>query len=95
MPAVEFLVEGELDNPAARVVFLELNPRIQVEHTITEQVTGVDLVQTQFLLAAGQRLADLELAQDNISLSKGFALQARISLSPTGGPIVTGYQVRP
>src|SRR5205085_3568125 len=55
---VEFLVDPE----AERHYFIECNPRIQVEHTVTEQVTGVDLVEAQFRIAAGQSLADLGIA---------------------------------
>ena len=54
---VEFLVSGE------RIAFIEVNPRLQVEHTITEEVTGVDLVRTQLRLAAGATLAELGLGQ--------------------------------
>jgi acetyl/propionyl-CoA carboxylase alpha subunit/acetyl-CoA carboxylase carboxyltransferase component len=59
--------------------FLECNPRIQVEHTVTEQVTGVDLVEAQFQLAAGANLASLGLgAQESIPRPKRFAVQARV-----------------
>jgi pyruvate carboxylase len=70
---VEFLV-----SPEGRHVFIEMNPRIQVEHTVTEEVTGVDLVQSQFRIASGETLADLGLRQDAISVS-GAALQCRIT----------------
>ncbi|WP_053203111.1 pyruvate carboxylase [Jiangella muralis] len=70
---VEFLLD-----PAGRHVFIEMNPRIQVEHTVTEEVTDVDLVQAQFRIAAGERLADLGLAQDTITV-RGAALQCRIT----------------
>ena len=70
---VEFLVD-----PAGQHVFIEMNPRIQVEHTVTEEVTDVDLVQAQFRVAAGESLADLGLAQDTIVL-RGAALQLRIT----------------
>ena len=53
---VEFLVD-----PDGRHVFIEMNPRIQVEHTVTEEVTDVDLVQSQLRIAAGETLADLGL----------------------------------
>ena len=58
---VEFLVD-----PEGRHVFIEMNPRIQVEHTVTEEVTDVDLVQSQLRIAAGETLADLGLSQDNV-----------------------------
>jgi pyruvate carboxylase len=70
---VEFLVDKE-----GRHYFIEVNPRIQVEHTVTEEVTGIDLVQTQFLIAAGASLAELGLVQENIH-ARGVALQCRIT----------------
>ena len=56
---VEFLVD-----PEGNYVFIEMNPRIQVEHTVTEEVTDVDLVQSQLRIASGETLADLGLSQD-------------------------------
>ncbi|MFC7362119.1 pyruvate carboxylase [Nocardioides astragali] len=70
---VEFLLD-----PQGRYVFIEMNPRIQVEHTVTEEVTAVDLVQSQMLIAAGATLADLGLTQDSVR-PQGFALQCRIT----------------
>src|SRR5262245_24479803 len=70
---VEFLVDRN-----GRHVFIEMNPRIQVEHTVTEEVTDVDLVQSQLRIAAGETLADLGLRQDAIRL-RGAALQCRIT----------------
>ncbi|WP_067904338.1 pyruvate carboxylase [Nocardia vaccinii] len=70
---VEFLVDER-----GRHVFIEMNPRIQVEHTVTEEVTDVDLVQAQLRVAAGARLSDLGLMQDSITL-RGAALQCRIT----------------
>jgi len=70
---VEFLLD-----PAGNYVFIEMNPRIQVEHTVTEEVTDVDLVQSQLRIAAGETLADLGLTQDSIRL-RGAALQCRIT----------------
>lgn len=66
---VEFLLDRR-----GEYVFIEMNPRIQVEHTVTEEVTDVDLVQTQLQVAAGAKLADLGLTQDTISIH-GFAMQ--------------------
>jgi len=70
---VEFLLDS-----AGRHVFIEMNPRIQVEHTVTEEVTDVDLVQSQLRIAAGETLADLGLSQDTVQL-RGAALQCRIT----------------
>jgi pyruvate carboxylase len=74
---VEFLLDT--DGPrAGQHVFIEMNPRIQVEHTVTEEVTDVDLVQSQMLIAAGKTLAELGLRQDQIQV-RGAAMQCRIT----------------
>ncbi|MGP3984498.1 pyruvate carboxylase [Streptomyces sp. KR80] len=70
---VEFLLDRE-----GRHVFIEMNPRIQVEHTVTEEVTDVDLVQAQLRIAGGETLADLGLTQETVYL-RGAALQCRIT----------------
>ena len=81
---VEFLVDTEGER-AGTHVFIEMNPRIQVEHTVTEEVTDVDLVQSQMRIAAGETLADLGLEQSDIRL-RGAALQCRITTEdPTQG----------
>ncbi|MBS7778588.1 carboxyl transferase domain-containing protein [Acidovorax sp. CCYZU-2555] len=73
----EFLVDmASVDLP---FVFIETNPRLQVEHTVTEEVTGLDLVQTQILLAAGQSLAALGLDPAAAPASQGYAVQWRIN----------------
>ncbi|WP_026550849.1 pyruvate carboxylase [Arthrobacter sp. Br18] len=74
---VEFLVDT-VGERAGQHVFIEMNPRIQVEHTVTEEVTDVDLVQAQLRIAAGETLADLGLSQDTVYL-RGAALQSRIT----------------
>ena len=74
---VEFLVDT-VGERAGEHVFIEMNPRIQVEHTVTEEVTDVDLVQAQIRIAAGESLGDLGLHQEDIHL-RGFALQCRIT----------------
>jgi pyruvate carboxylase len=81
---VEFLLDT-VGERAGQHVFIEMNPRIQVEHTVTEEVTDVDLVQSQIRIAAGETLADLGLSQESIKL-RGFALQCRITTEdPTAG----------
>ncbi|MFM8927269.1 MAG: pyruvate carboxylase [Rhodoluna sp.] len=81
---VEFLVDTEGENKG-RHVFIEMNPRIQVEHTVTEEITEVDLVQSQMRIAAGESLLDLGLSQDSIE-RHGFAIQCRITTEdPTLG----------
>jgi len=74
---VEFLVDTAGDR-AGEHVFIEMNPRIQVEHTVTEEVTDVDLVASQMRIAAGETLGELGLHQDQIEL-RGAALQCRIT----------------
>ncbi|GAA3338948.1 pyruvate carboxylase [Curtobacterium pusillum] len=81
---VEFLLDTEGERKGQHV-FIEMNPRIQVEHTVTEEVTDVDLVQSQMRIAAGQTLGDLGLTQDTVSVH-GAALQTRITTEdPTQG----------
>jgi pyruvate carboxylase len=74
---VEFLLDTAGER-AGQHVFIEMNPRIQVEHTVTEEVTDVDLVQSQMRIAAGETLAELGLTQDTVQLH-GAALQCRIT----------------
>ncbi|WP_242091118.1 pyruvate carboxylase [Curtobacterium sp. DN_7.5] len=81
---VEFLLDTDGER-AGQHVFIEMNPRIQVEHTVTEEVTDVDLVQSQMRIAAGETLADLGLSQDTVAVH-GAALQTRITTEdPTQG----------
>lgn len=70
---VEFLLDER-----GKHVFIEMNPRIQVEHTVTEEVTDVDLVSAQLRIAGGESLNDLGLQQDSIR-TRGAALQCRIT----------------
>ncbi|ADB40435.1 pyruvate carboxylase [Spirosoma linguale] len=73
---VEFLVDK-----AENIYFIEVNPRIQVEHTITEEVTGIDIVRTQILIAMGYQLSDNGIYinhQDDVPLN-GYAIQCRIT----------------
>ncbi|KAL8700504.1 MAG: hypothetical protein Q9224_000937 [Gallowayella concinna] len=69
----EFLVDQQ-----NRHYFIEINPRIQVEHTITEEITGIDIVAAQIQIAAGASLQQLGLTQDRVS-TRGFAMQCRIT----------------
>nr|HPG75818.1 pyruvate carboxylase [Rhodoglobus sp.] len=74
---VEFLLDTAGERKGQHV-FIEMNPRIQVEHTVTEEVTEVDLVQSQIRIAFGQSLKELGLQQENLHL-RGAALQCRIT----------------
>lgn len=74
---VEFLVP---EASGEEFVFIEVNPRLQVEHTVTEAVLGVDLVKSGLRIAAGASLAELGLAQDEIPPPRGHAIQLRINL---------------
>ena len=84
----EFLVDGE------DYFFIEANPRLQVEHTVTEEVWGIDLVQSQLRLAGGASLSELGLTQAEVGPPRGQAMQVRINMEtieadgtvrPTGG----------
>ncbi|MDN4520619.1 pyruvate carboxylase [Mycolicibacterium austroafricanum] len=70
---VEFLLDER-----GHHVFIECNPRIQVEHTVTEEITDVDLVSSQLRIASGETLADLGLSQETLVI-RGAALQCRIT----------------
>ncbi|MFC9090773.1 pyruvate carboxylase [Nocardiopsis dassonvillei] len=70
---VEFLVGADGSH-----VFIEMNPRIQVEHTVTEEITDVDLVQSQLRIASGETLSDLGISQEGVYV-RGAALQCRIT----------------
>ena len=84
---VEFLVDAD----KGECFFIECNPRIQVEHTVTEQITGIDLVESQFRIAAGQSLASLGLSdQESIKAIEGFSIQARVTATEAGK--IAGYR---
>lgn len=93
----EFLVDASQDGDDAPFMFMEANPRLQVEHTITEEVTGVDLVGMQLQIADGRSLGELGLTQDRIAAPRGFAVQLRINMEtmqadgsalPSGGELL-------
>ena len=73
----EFLVDAA--SAMLPFVFIEANPRLQVEHTVTEAVTGLDLVQLQIAVAAGQPLGELGVEADRTAPQRGFAVQWRIN----------------
>ncbi|WP_440534447.1 carboxyl transferase domain-containing protein [Variovorax sp. YR566] len=73
----EFLVDAA--STTLPFVFIEANPRLQVEHTVTEAVTGLDLVQLQIAVAAGQSLGELGVEPDRTAPQRGFAVQWRIN----------------
>ena len=85
-------------NDPSNVAFIETNARLQVEHTVTEAVTGVDLVQSQIRIIGGESLSDLGLTQAQIPEPRGHAIQCRVntetmtiegSARPTGGTLTT------
>lgn len=77
----EFLVDldADPDGPDA-FAFIEANPRLQVEHTVTEAVTGLDLVALQLGLAGGQSLAELGLTAETVPAPRGYAIQLRVNM---------------
>ncbi|WOH49141.1 carboxyl transferase domain-containing protein [Bradyrhizobium sp. sBnM-33] len=92
----EFLVDNDARTSDKAFAFIEANPRLQVEHTVTEQVLGLDLVQSQLAVAAGATLGSLGLAQGYIPRPRGFAMQLRVNMEvmdetgatkPTGGTL--------
>jgi len=86
---VEFLV----DDDAGKFYFIEVNPRIQVEHTVTEEVTGIDLIKSQILIAQGTPLADPEIglaSQDDV-VCTGFALQCRVTTEDPSNNFAPDY----
>ena len=96
LATVEFLAL-----PDGSFFFLEVNPRLQVEHTVTEQVLGLDLVSTQLRLAQGATLADLGLEQADVPTPVGSAIQVRINAESVRGDgriapaigTVTGFEL--
>ncbi|MEA2787003.1 MAG: hypothetical protein QOF71_3107 [Candidatus Eremiobacteraeota bacterium] len=88
----EFLIDTEAPNDATSFAFIEANPRLQVEHTVTEAVTGVDLVVAQLRIARGATLAELGLQLPPPS-PRGIAVQARVNvetIAPDGEVMPAG-----
>ena len=92
----EFLVDVSDYNDQHPFAFIEVNARLQVEHTVTEEVTGVDIVQAQIRLAEGASIAELGLDDQQVSVPRGYAIQARVcmeticedgSVRPSGGTL--------
>lgn len=92
----EFLVDAERNDESALFYFIEANPRLQVEHTVTEELTGIDLVKTQFRLAEGCTLAEVGLGTGGLTEPVGYALQVRVNMEtldldggahPSGGTL--------
>ena len=90
---MEFLVDSH-----GHFTFMEANARLQVEHTVTEAVTGIDLVRAQLEIAGGRSLAELDLEQASVPAPRGYAIQARINMEtmqsdgttkPAGGTLST------
>ncbi|MFT7071417.1 pyruvate carboxylase [Patiriisocius sp. Uisw_017] len=85
---VEFLVDQD-----DTIYFIEVNPRIQVEHTVTEMVTGIDLIKTQIFVAGGYRLDSQQIkiyAQDTLA-TYGFALQCRLTTEDPSNDFTPDY----
>jgi acetyl/propionyl-CoA carboxylase alpha subunit/acetyl-CoA carboxylase carboxyltransferase component len=92
----EFLVDASQEGDGAAFAFIEANPRLQVEHTVTEEVTGLDLVRIQLELAGGATLERLSLRQQEVPAPRGFAIQVRVNMEtmtaegetlPSGGTL--------
>src|SRR5262249_48324719 len=86
---VEFLVDAD----SGAFYFIEVNPRIQVEHTVTEEVTGYDIVKTQILIAEGKRLNDPEIALGDPSQVQchGYAIQCRVTTENPANSFLPDY----
>src|SRR3954470_24257001 len=92
----EFLVDDDAHGNDEPYAFIEANPRLQVEHTVTEEVLGIDLVKSQLAVAAGATLGSLALAQSDVPKPRGYAIELRVNMEtmdetgatqPTGGTL--------
>jgi len=96
----EFLVDVSDREGGQPFAFIEANARLQVEHTVTEAVTGVDIVQSQIRLADGASIAELGLDDPRIAEPRGYAIQARVNMETLsedgsvrpGGGTLTAYE---
>jgi pyruvate carboxylase len=86
---VEFLV----DSDSGEFYFIEVNPRIQVEHTVTEEVTGIDIIKCQILIAQGVPLSDPEigLSEQSAVESRGYAIQCRVTTEDPSNNFMPDY----
>jgi pyruvate carboxylase len=86
---VEFLV----DSDTGEFYFIEVNPRIQVEHTVTEEVTGIDIIKCQILIAQGAPLSDAEigLGEQSAVASRGYAIQCRVTTEDPSNNFMPDY----
>ncbi|HVV66438.1 MAG TPA: carboxyl transferase domain-containing protein [Rhizomicrobium sp.] len=80
LATMEFLVDPKPARRGHSFAFIECNPRLQVEHTVTEEITGIDLVAVQIELARGNSLRDIGLKQENIPKPRGVAMELRLNL---------------
>ena len=93
------LAEASRPDEGGGFAFIETNARLQVEHTVTEEVTGIDLVQTQLRIAGGASLADLGLSDAGLAQPRGYAVQARVNMETItaegevrpGGGVLSAY----
>ncbi|MDB5504683.1 MAG: pyruvate carboxylase [Tardiphaga sp.] len=76
----EFLVDASDSGEGAFFAFIEANPRLQVEHTVTEEVMDVDLVVTQIRIAAGRTLDSLGFGKAHVAAPRGYAIQLRVNM---------------
>lgn len=86
---VEFLIDDE----TGAFAFIEVNPRIQVEHTVTEIVTGVDLIKCQILVAQGSPLSDpeIDLPRQDVIRTLGYAIQCRVTSEDPANKFTPDY----
>ena len=86
---VEFL----MDVKSREFFFIEVNPRVQVEHTVTEEITGIDIVKAQFLLASGAKIGDgiCGVPKQQDIIMKGHAIQSRVTTEDAANDFAPDY----